>query len=248
MIACLTAPDAPSLVPKRKKQTAASTAKYGRGKDIDVVKAQVEKTNTNSGASPSRTVSVDLSQESKGSVAETEVVDSDSQEGLPVPHDDLTALPADIFDDLGMMPVDTLLDLTAAVVSDDSNMRNVEVTAEASSTIQGRPDQIEVVGDPKGSMQVILAPQVSSQPAEKLTAQASPNEYAVVPAALNPDQSTKVGTTCASTPITGTTPRQKSLDMGGTNAGSKRRKKEGAGVELAAESNKRKKPKPGDYQ
>nr|CAB3502871.1 unnamed protein product [Digitaria exilis] len=94
-------------------------------------------------------------------------------------------------------------------------------------------------------MQVILAPQVSSQPAEKLTAQASPNEYAVVPAALNPDQSTKVGTTCASTPITGTTPRQKSLDMGGTNAGSKRRKKEGAGVELAAESNKRKKPKPG---
>lgn len=163
---------------------------------------------------------MDLSQESEGSVAETEVVNSDSQEGLAVPPDDLKSLPAEVFDDPNM-PVDKLLDFVASDIDDNSNMRDVEMTENTSSSIQGKSDQIGAVGGPKGSVQAVLTPQVSDQP-------------------------TKVDTTCASTPISDTVPHQKSLDMEGTNASSKRRKRERGADEPAAEPNQGKKIKPGD--
>jgi hypothetical protein len=131
---------------------------YGRGKDVEVVKARAAQGATPAtAASSSRTISnesISSSQrQEEDSIAETEKVNSDSSEerGLAIPQDDLDSLPANLFSEPPLLTRETL------------SLSDVEVEKVTTQNLMSKVDDVSTEASLLDQAVITVAPDTAPQ-------------------------------------------------------------------------------------
>jgi len=158
VVAGLAAANDQVLGPSQRQKDPSPMKQYGRGKDVEVVKARAAQGATPAtAASSSRTISnesISSSQrQEEDSIAETEKVNSDSSEerGLAIPQDDLDSLPANLFSEPPLLTRETL------------SLSDVEVEEATTQNLMSKVDDVSTEASLLDQAVTTVAPDTAPQ-------------------------------------------------------------------------------------